>query len=139
MRKHRRELSAEKWKAVPRESGKVLLKMINYLFFGLKGAEAKTLVGNGDELHVIRFESNGMLLAGDDGTNVKIIEADKSNPGDLVCPEGLDYDRTPEVTFEEFMQFEILTKKNHAYYDERVIRTDKELLTIDIKDKSRVR
>lgn len=84
-------------------------------------------------------ESNGMLLAGDDGQKVRLLEANKSNPGDLVYPETMNYDRTSEVTFEEFMTFEILTKGKKAVYEDKVIRTDKEELKIDIKNGARVR
>lgn len=83
--------------------------------------------------------SNGMLLAGDDGQKVRLLEAEKSNPGDLVFPEGMNYDNTEEVAFEEFMGFEITTKNKRAVYEGNILRTDKEELKIDIKNGARVR
>ena len=84
-------------------------------------------------------ESQGMLLAADDGRQIKIIEAPNSSPGDAIYPEGIVYDGTESISFQEFTKIELKTKGKKVFYNDRILRTDKEELKADIKDNAVVR
>ena len=84
-------------------------------------------------------KSQGMLLAADTGELVKVIMPKKSEPGDNVLPVGTTAD-TVQITFDKFMKLNKLSVKNQTLmYDNHVLRTDKEIIKIDMPDDSTVR
>jgi len=84
------------------------------------------------------IESQGMLLAGDDGQRVGVLMVDKSNAGDKVYPEGYE-NSTKELTYDEFAKLTISVKNNHAFFEGKELGTDKELVRVEkVKDGARV-
>jgi len=56
-------------------------------------------------------ESQGMLLAGDDGEHVGVLTVDNSEAGDKVSIDGYE-NSTKELTYDEFAKLEIKVKNN---------------------------
>jgi methionyl-tRNA synthetase len=84
-------------------------------------------------------ESQGMLLAADDGENVKLLEPQKSEPGDHVYISKGEPASDKQITFEEFGKITIVTKDKKAFAYDQPLRTDVEEISVDIKDGSKVR
>jgi len=84
-------------------------------------------------------ESQGMLLAGDDGTSVGVLTADKSSAGDKVYLE--EYENSNEVlSYDEFAKLTISVKDNHAVFEGKELKTDKEILRVEkVSDGARIR
>jgi len=84
-------------------------------------------------------ESQGMLLAGDDDTNVGLLTMDKSNPGDKAYFDGFD-NSAKEIRFEDFLKIKITVNKGKAYFENKELKTDKEIVRVEkVKDGARVR
>ena len=84
-------------------------------------------------------ESQGMLLAGDDGTSVGVLAADKSNPGDKVYLEGFE-NSAKELSFDDFLKLKITVQNGKVYFENKELRTDKETIRAKkVKDGARVR
>ena len=84
-------------------------------------------------------ESQGMLLAGDDGRNVGVLTAEHSNPGDKVYLEGFE-NSNKELSFDEFLKISITVKNSKAYFENKELKTDKEIVRAErVKDGARVR
>ncbi len=84
-------------------------------------------------------ESQGMLLAGDDGTSVGVLTVDKSAPGDKVFIDGFE-NSTSELSFDEFLKMNITVKDGKAFYEEKELKTVKETIKVEkVKDGGRVR
>lgn len=83
-------------------------------------------------------KSEGMLLAADDGENVKVIEPEQSEPGDRVYIDGHE-DAGGQISFKQFMETKMQTKEGAVILKEREMKTDKETLKTDMPDASRVR
>ena len=84
-------------------------------------------------------ESNGMLLAGDDGTGPGLLTANESNPGDKVYFEGLE-NGTAQVTYDEFAKLSMVVKDSKVCFENKELKTDKELVKVEkTKDGGRVR
>ena len=84
-------------------------------------------------------ESQGMLLAGDDGQNVGVMTVDKSEVGTKVYLDGYE-NSNQELSFEEFQKFNITIQNNHAVYEGRELKTDKEVVRVEkVRDGARVR
>ncbi len=81
-------------------------------------------------------ESNGMLLAAGKSDCV-LLEAPKSKPGDVVTAGGLT-NSEKQVTFDEFLKLKILIKDNKAVYQGNILKTEKEEISANIKDGTRV-
>jgi methionyl-tRNA synthetase len=81
--------------------------------------------------------SQGMLLAGDDGDNVKLVSVEKSNPGDPVT-NGLEINDS-EISFDEFMKIKLSVKDHKVLADGKVLKTNSEELSCDLKDGAKVR
>ena len=75
-------------------------------------------------------ESQGMLLAGDDGQHVGVLTVDKSEAGDKVYLEGYE-NSAKELTFEEFQKLNITIQNNHAVFEGKELRTDKEIVRVE--------
>ena len=85
------------------------------------------------------IESQGMLLAGDDGANVSILNASKSNPGDKAYFDGFE-NSIKEISFDEFLKIEMKVKDGKVYFSDKELKTDKEIVSAEkLKDGARVR
>ena len=84
-------------------------------------------------------ESNGMLLAAEKGEEPVVVFVDKSKPGDKVLPDG--YGTTEQViTFDQFKKLNKLSIKDQKLvYDNMILKTDKEDISVDMPDGSKVR
>jgi methionyl-tRNA synthetase len=84
------------------------------------------------------IESNGMLLAADDGKNVKLLLAEKSSPGEQVLIEGAK-PGSKEISFDEFQKIRITVKDKKIICDGKILKTEKEEVAVDIGDGAKVR
>lgn len=85
------------------------------------------------------IESNGMLLAGDDGTGCGLLTVEKSEPGDKAYFDGLE-NGNEQVTYEEFARLGMTVKSSKVYFESRELKTDKETVSVErTKDGGRVR
>ncbi len=85
------------------------------------------------------IESQGMLLAGDDGTNVGILTVNESNSGDKVYFDGLE-NSIEEISFEDFLKINMTIKNNKIYFENKELKTDKEIVRVEkVKDGAKVR
>jgi len=84
-------------------------------------------------------ESQGMLLAGDDGEHVGVLTVDKSEAGDKVFLDGYG-NSAAQLTYDEFAKLTITVKNNHPVVFDKELRTDKEIVHVEkVKDGARVR
>lgn len=83
-------------------------------------------------------ESNGMLLAGEDGKDVGLLTAKTSKPGSQVIIK--DYEpNLSQIKFEEFEKVKMIVKNKKVYVDELVLKTDEEEIKAEkVKDGARV-
>lgn len=85
------------------------------------------------------IESQGMLLAGDDGTEVGILTVDKGQAGDKVFVDGYE-SSAKELTFDDFLKLTITVKNGKAVFEGKELKTDKEIVKVErVKDGARVR
>ena len=68
-------------------------------------------------------ESQGMLLAADDGKQVKILEAPDAKPGEEVFADELKAEGKKQITFEEFMKIPISAENESAFYENKKLKT----------------
>jgi methionine--tRNA ligase beta chain len=79
--------------------------------------------------------SEGMLLAGDDGEKVGILNPHKSKPGDRVFIEGISEYKTENISFEEFLKFTFEAKDGKAYLQGKLLKTSSEEVKLEkVKD-----
>ncbi len=84
-------------------------------------------------------ESKGMLLAANDGQKVALLEAEKSEPGAAVFPEGHTND-TKELAFEEFIKLDLKVANRQVVYNNRPLKTKLEFINVaGVKDGAKVR
>ncbi len=78
------------------------------------------------------IESQGMLLAGDDETNVKVLEAPESSPGMEAYLESIENaEEFKEISFEEFLEYSFYVDKEGYVICENVgkrLRTEEEFV-----------
>ena len=84
------------------------------------------------------IESQGMLLAADDGVKVRLLEPKESIPGAQVYVDGENMGED-EITFEDFMRLDIIVKENKATSNGKPLRTEREEIFVDAKDGAKVR
>ena len=85
------------------------------------------------------IESQGMLLAGDDGINVGVLTVDKSNPSDKVYFDGYE-NSAKELSFDEFLKIKMTVKNSKVYFENRELKTEKEIVRVEkVKDGANVR
>ena len=85
------------------------------------------------------IESNGMLLAGDDGNSVGVLTVEKSNPGDRVYFEGFE-NSNKELSFDEFLKIKMAVQNSKAYFENKELKTGKETVRVErVKDNARIR
>jgi len=87
------------------------------------------------------FESNGMLLAAGspDSKIVKVIQPNKSRPGEQVYVDKAAKPNTEQIGIDEFAAVEIRTKNKKVFFGEQPLRTDSEELNVDVADGYKVR
>ena len=84
-------------------------------------------------------ESQGMLLAGDDGEHVGVLTVDKSEAGDKVFLDGYE-NSTTELTYDEFAKLTITVNNSHPVVFDEELKTDKEIVRVEkVRDGARVR
>jgi len=84
-------------------------------------------------------ESQGMLLAGDDGEHVGVLTVDKSEAGDKVSIDGYE-NSAKELTYDEFVKLIINIKDSKPVFEGHNFKTDKEIVHVEkVKDGARVR
>src|SRR3989344_1882625 len=85
-------------------------------------------------------ESQGMILAANDGKNVVPLTAPNSNPGDKVFAEDiLPESEAKEITFDDFKKISLVVKNNHATYNGKILQTQKEKVQVYIIDGAKIR
>lgn len=85
-------------------------------------------------------ESHGMLLAADDGKNVRILEAPNSKPGEEIFADNLTATGKNEITFEEFKKIILYAENERAFYENKKLRAkNSEIIVKDIFSKAKVR
>ena len=84
--------------------------------------------------------SEGMLLVSHHGEQLQVVEAPKSNPGDVVFLEyeKKDAPRQKEIVYEEFEKFPIVVSKKRVVCLGKKLRTEKEEIVVDMPDGSSV-
>jgi len=70
-------------------------------------------------------QSNGMLLAADDGINVAVLEAPKSEPGSSVTLEGYESE-TKEITFDDFQKLALKVINQKVVWNNAHLHTAQE-------------
>ncbi len=76
------------------------------------------------------YESQGMLLAGEDKEKVGLLYAKKSEPGSKVYFEGLE-NNNKTISFEEFKKLKMFSKNGKIVYKDKIMKTDKEDVRIE--------
>ena len=85
------------------------------------------------------IESQGMLLAGDDGANIGVLTIDEASPGDKVYFEGFE-SSSRELSYEDFAKLKIEVKNGRVYFENKELRAGKEIVKVEkVKDGARVR
>ena len=84
-------------------------------------------------------ESQGMLLAADNGEAVKVLEAPNSRPGSSVFVEGIEKTPVKELNLDEFLALGLKTISKQAVYLDKPLRTDEEIIRVDMPDGSKIR
>lgn len=85
------------------------------------------------------IESQGMLLAGDDGSNVGVLTVYENAPGDKVYFQGLE-NSTKEISFEEFSRIQMTVKNSKVFFENKELKTDKEIVKVEkVNDGARVK
>ena len=83
------------------------------------------------------IESNGMLLAAEKNGKVRLLEAEKSSPGDSVFI--INPEPEKQVTIEDFAKIKLEVRKRKVFYKGESLKTDKEDIVVDIDDGAEVR
>ncbi|MGM5482584.1 MAG: methionine--tRNA ligase [Nanobdellota archaeon] len=96
------------------------------------------IVSNLEKAKLRGEKSEGMLLAADDGENVKVVEPEKSEPGERVYIEAHENSES-KISFKEFIKYSIQVKDSQILLKEKPLKTDKELLSIEMDNGSKVR
>jgi len=79
------------------------------------------------------IESNGMLLAAETKGECKLLLAPSSSPGDYVYIEGIKAE-DKEIDYKTFSKIKMKTKDKKIIYNNKNLKTDKELIVCDIED-----
>jgi methionyl-tRNA synthetase len=83
-------------------------------------------------------ESNGMLLAGDDGANIGLLSVKDAEPGESVVAEG--YKNSPAtISFDDFLKVEILAKNGKATFEGKALKAGNEEVLVDKVKEGRIR
>lgn len=83
-------------------------------------------------------ESKGMLLAGDYEGKIKLVNPDKSSPGDDVYAEGIN-PVLGTITIDEFLKAPLRSRDGVVVYADRPLKTKHGFLIIDLPDNAVIR
>ncbi|MHA1280071.1 MAG: hypothetical protein ACTSQ8_23000, partial [Candidatus Helarchaeota archaeon] len=83
--------------------------------------------------------SEGMLLAGDDGRDVGILNPQASKPGDQVYVGDVEEYSTDTVTFDRFMKYRLEAVDGEAYMEGLPLHTDSEEIRLEKVVNGRIR
>ncbi|MHA1410589.1 MAG: methionine--tRNA ligase, partial [Candidatus Odinarchaeia archaeon] len=83
--------------------------------------------------------SEGMLLAGDDGRDVGILNPQASEPGDQVYVGDVEEYSTDTVTFDGFMKYRLEAVDGMAYMEGLPLHTDAEEIRLEKVANGRIR
>ena len=84
-------------------------------------------------------ESQGMLLAGDDGKNVGLLAIEKSKVGSNVYFSNLK-NSNKEISFDSFLKIKIIVKDCKVFYNNLELKTDEEVVKVEkVNEGARVR
>jgi len=83
--------------------------------------------------------SEGMLLAGDDGKDVGILNPQKSKPGDQVYVGDVKEYREDVITFDQFMKYRLEAVEGRAYMEGLPLHTDSEDVRLEKVRDGRIR
>lgn len=83
--------------------------------------------------------SEGMLLAGDDGKNVGILNPQLSSPGNQVYVEGITRYKTDLISFPEFRKYSLEAVEGKAYLEGQLLRTDTEEISLEKVKNGKIR
>ncbi|MBI2134520.1 methionine--tRNA ligase [Candidatus Woesearchaeota archaeon] len=85
------------------------------------------------------IESQGMLLAGDDGKEVGVLTIKNAEPGAQVGIDNFE-NSNEQVTFEQFQKLKIVVKNNHPYFNGKEIKAGSEGIKVEkVKDGAEIR
>ncbi len=85
------------------------------------------------------IESEGMLLAADDGESVSALSVNESSPGDKARFEGFENSKI-QLTFEDFLKIKMSVKSGKVYFEGRELKAGNEVVSAErAKDGARVR
>ncbi|MBI2145340.1 class I tRNA ligase family protein [Candidatus Woesearchaeota archaeon] len=89
------------------------------------------------------YESEGMLLAADDGKKVVLVSPVDSQPGDLVFPEGSDADKIAssrkQLAIDGFYRLGLKVRDERVMFGLKSLRTAREVIPVDAADDAVVR
>ena len=78
--------------------------------------------------------SAGMLLAGEENGVVRVLEANKSSPGEQVTVNGIEPDPAKEIKIDQVLEPKLRVNDGKPMYHSEVLRTKQEEITIkDVK------
>lgn len=103
----------------------------------LKGKHV-VMVSNLKPAKLRGVESQGMVLAAKKENKMATLDAPKSKPGDQVFIEGV----TPsneQITIDDFAKIVLTTKDKKAVYNNKVLRTEKEEIKVEIQDGAEIK
>lgn len=82
--------------------------------------------------------SEGMLLAADNGKVIKLLSAEKSETGDKVFFDGINHTED-EIDIDKFKKISLRTKNKRVLFKDKILRTEKEEVAVDIEDGAIIR
>jgi methionine--tRNA ligase beta chain len=89
---------------------------------------------------ILRGEpSDGMLLAGDDGKDVGVLNPQKSKPGDQVYVGDIREYKTDIVSFDQFMKYRLEAVDGRAYMEGLPLHTEYEEIRLEKVRNGRIR
>jgi methionyl-tRNA synthetase len=83
--------------------------------------------------------SDGMLLAGDDGKDVGILNPQKSKPGDQIYVGDIREYKSDIITFDQFMKYRLEARGGVAYMEGQRLHTDTEDVKLEKVRDGRIR
>ncbi len=84
-------------------------------------------------------QSQGMLLAADDGKNVRPLQAPHAKPGDIVQAGEMRAASEKQISFDDFKKVTLLAKGGHATYNGIELKAGKETVSADVEDGATIR
>jgi len=82
------------------------------------------IVANLEYAKLRGVESQGMLLAGDDGKNVKVLEAPNSQGGEIVIAGDKILNSEKKIPYAEFAKIELFAENGQAYAMGKILKTN---------------